>query len=159
MQTIRFRYGVILISILSLSFLWEFWLEDVVMQYWFPGSEIESFSERVEYIITVVAFCFVSLLYPYFHAKREERWRKNQEIERDHLMAQLQEAFAEIKTLQGMITICSLCKKIREEKDVWTQLEAYLYEHSDATFSHGLCPDCFEMQMSVVKQGRDSDRA
>ena len=111
MKTIRFRYGVILCSILVLSFLWEFWIEDLVIQHWFPGSEIESFSERLEYIVTIFVFGFIFLLYPYLHASREERNKKHRELERSALIVQLQEALVEIKTLQGMITICSSCKK------------------------------------------------
>lgn len=54
----------------------------------------------------------------------------------------LQAALAEIKTLHGIIPICSHCKKIRNDAGVWSQLEQYIYEHSDAEFSHSVCPDC-----------------
>ncbi len=49
---------------------------------------------------------------------------------------------ARVKRLEGIIPICSCCKKIRDDRDSWQQLEQYLSEHSDAWFSHGLCPDC-----------------
>jgi CheY-like chemotaxis protein len=58
--------------------------------------------------------------------------------------AELQEALAKIKTLSGFIPICASCKKIREDSGYWKQLEAYITEHSDAEFSHGLCPDCMK---------------
>ncbi|MFK5951822.1 MAG: response regulator [Desulfobacterium sp.] len=54
----------------------------------------------------------------------------------------LQGALDEIKTLRGIIPICSHCKKIRDDKGYWEQIEAYISDHSEAQFSHGICPDC-----------------
>ncbi len=68
--------------------------------------------------------------------------RKYAEVERDRLIVSLQEALAEIKTLSGLIPICSSCKKIRDDKGYWNILEAYLIEHSGAQFTHGICPEC-----------------
>src|SRR5713226_6813295 len=51
-------------------------------------------------------------------------------------------ALAEVKQLQGMLPICSYCKKIRNDEDSWEQLESYISHHSDARFSHGICPEC-----------------
>jgi DNA-binding NtrC family response regulator len=68
--------------------------------------------------------------------------RKQAEEERENLILELQEALAKVKKLSGLIPICSSCKKIRDDKGYWNQLEKYLLEHSDATLSHGLCPDC-----------------
>jgi len=64
------------------------------------------------------------------------------EAERDRLIAALQEALANVKTLKGLIPICSSCKKIRDDQGAWTQLETYLNQHSGAEFSHALCLDC-----------------
>lgn len=55
---------------------------------------------------------------------------------------QLEALLAEVKTLGGMLPICSHCKKIRDDKGYWNQIEAYLNEHTDAEFTHGICPDC-----------------
>jgi sigma-B regulation protein RsbU (phosphoserine phosphatase) len=57
---------------------------------------------------------------------------------------ELQEALSQIKTLQGLIPICSYCKKIRNDQNYWQQLEFYISQHSQAVFSHGICPDCIE---------------
>ncbi|HXF04338.1 MAG TPA: hypothetical protein VNM72_02865, partial [Blastocatellia bacterium] len=57
--------------------------------------------------------------------------------------AQLQEALARVKQLQGLLPICSYCKKIRDDQNYWIQVEQYIAEHSDAQFSHGICPDCY----------------
>jgi len=54
----------------------------------------------------------------------------------------LRKALDEIKTLRGIIPICSHCKQIRDDKGLWKQIEEYIHAHSDASFSHGICPDC-----------------
>ena len=68
--------------------------------------------------------------------------RKLAEQERTKLIVELQRAFAEIKTLHGILPICSSCKKIRDDTGAWHQMEAYIRDHTDAEFSHGLCLDC-----------------
>ncbi|MCP4690751.1 MAG: response regulator [Desulfobacterales bacterium] len=55
---------------------------------------------------------------------------------------ELQEALDTVKTLKGLLPICSSCKKIRDDKGYWNQIESYISKHSDAFFSHGICPDC-----------------
>jgi hypothetical protein len=57
---------------------------------------------------------------------------------------QLEEALARVKQLQGLLPICSYCKKIRDDKNYWYQVEHYITQHSEAQFSHGMCPDCYE---------------
>jgi PAS domain S-box-containing protein len=73
---------------------------------------------------------------------RDIRERKRAEAERERLIAELQEALAKIKTLRGLIPICAACKKIRDDQGYWQQVEVYVRDHSEAEFSHGLCPDC-----------------
>jgi Protein of unknown function (DUF3365) len=68
--------------------------------------------------------------------------RQGAEAERERLIAELQAALANVKTLTGLIPICASCKKIRDDQGYWTQLETYLKQHSDAEFSHSLCLDC-----------------
>jgi PleD family two-component response regulator len=64
------------------------------------------------------------------------------ERERDRTIQKLQEALSTIKTLSGLLPICANCKKVRDDKGYWKQIEAYVQEHSEAEFSHGICPDC-----------------
>lgn len=64
------------------------------------------------------------------------------ERERDQLIEELKKAISEIKQLSGMLPICSHCKKIRDDKGYWSQIESYIRDHSDAEFSHGICPEC-----------------
>ena len=57
---------------------------------------------------------------------------------------ELEEALANVKQLQGLLPICSYCKRIRDDHNYWQQVESYISEHSEAIFSHGICPECFE---------------
>jgi len=66
------------------------------------------------------------------------------EEEREKLIKELQGALAKVKLLSGLLPICASCKKIRDDKGYWNQLESYLQAHSEAEFSHGLCPECAE---------------
>ena len=62
--------------------------------------------------------------------------------EREKLIEELHAALAKVKVLSGFLPICSSCKKIRDDKGYWQQIECYISEHSEAEFSHGICPDC-----------------
>lgn len=66
----------------------------------------------------------------------------NNEIETQKKNKELEKALNEIKTLQGIIPICSYCHSIRDDEGAWSELEAYISEHSNARFSHGVCPKC-----------------
>jgi sigma-B regulation protein RsbU (phosphoserine phosphatase) len=57
---------------------------------------------------------------------------------------ELEDAISQIKQLQGLLPICSYCKKIRDDQNYWQQVETYITGHSEAQFSHGVCPDCYE---------------
>jgi len=70
--------------------------------------------------------------------------RKEVEADREKLISKLQEALKKIKILRGIIPICAACKKIRDDKGYWNQIESYIKEHSEADFSHGICPECAE---------------
>ena len=70
--------------------------------------------------------------------------RKEAEFERERLIEKLNKAVQDVKTLGGLIPICSSCKKIRDDKGYWNQLENYFEQHSTALFSHSLCPSCMD---------------
>jgi hypothetical protein len=70
--------------------------------------------------------------------------RKQAEEERERLIAELQKALSEVKTLSGLLPICASCKSIRDDKGYWKQIESYIKDHSEAEFSHGICPDCMK---------------
>jgi len=69
---------------------------------------------------------------------------KQAEEERERLIGELQKALDNINTLEGLLPICSECKKIRDDKGYWKQIEGYIETHSNALFSHGLCPECMD---------------
>ncbi len=68
--------------------------------------------------------------------------RKKAEAEKERLIKELQEALTAVKTLTGLLPICSNCKKIRDDKGYWNQIESYIDQRSEVEFSHGICPDC-----------------
>jgi len=68
--------------------------------------------------------------------------RQRAEAGREAVIRDLEQALAEVKTLRGLIPICASCKKIRDDRGSWTQIETYVQQHSHATFSHGLCLEC-----------------
>jgi sensor domain CHASE-containing protein len=74
--------------------------------------------------------------------QREITIRKKVEEERETVIKSLREALAEVKQLSGLLPICTSCKKIRDDKGYWNQIESYISEHSEAQFSHSICRDC-----------------
>ncbi|MGA8181806.1 MAG: PAS domain-containing protein [Desulfobacterales bacterium] len=107
-----------------------------------------------------------------FHGNRVVRRRKKLEILRDGnkieiyalitaspfcyqkkpLVLLVIEDISEIAELQRLIPICSICKKVRDDKESWFRLEAYFKEHWDVDFSHGYCPECFKKEMNKAKK-------
>ncbi len=73
-------------------------------------------------------------------------------------VAQLQQALTSVRQLQGLLPICSYCKRIRNDQNYWEQLETYLSEHSEASFSHGICPNCYQSIMKPQLEGADADK-
>lgn len=70
--------------------------------------------------------------------------RKAADKEREVLISELKEALSKIKTLSGLLPICAWCKKIHDDKGYWKKVETYVEEHSDASFTHGICPECLK---------------
>jgi hypothetical protein len=71
--------------------------------------------------------------------------RKKIEAERTDLIARMNETLSKVKTLSGLLPICASCKKIRDDHGYWQKLETFVREHSDAEFSHSICPDCMKV--------------
>src|SRR5271163_3125078 len=74
---------------------------------------------------------------------------------------ELKEALLNVKQLSGLLPICSYCKKIRDDQNYWQQVEAYVGQHSEAKFSHSICPQCYEdvIKPQMVQLGVDPDEA
>lgn len=75
-------------------------------------------------------------------ANRNITAREKIEKEHERLIVELQGALSEIKRLSGLLPICFSCKKIRDDQGYWNQIETYISQHSEAEFTHGICPDC-----------------
>ncbi len=92
------------------------------------------------------------------------RYRFSNMLRREHEelleeKANLEKALKQIKTLHGLLPMCASCKKIRDDSGYWKQIEAYLHEHSDAKFSHGICPDCAKELYPDIKIYDDAGQA
>jgi len=96
-------------------------------------------------VCTLTCVLILALVLEVYHRERERLRAANLELER---------SFSEIRTLQGLLPICSWCKKIRDDEGFWTRIEDYLGHHTDATFTHGMCPDC-QNQHFPPKAGPD----
>jgi len=94
---------------------------------------------EMDELITMTIFGVVALAW--FSMRRWQEVTKSK-IELKTQNKKLQKALSEIKQLKGIIPICASCKKIRDDKGFWHQVEAYVCDHSDAEFSHGVCPEC-----------------
>jgi phosphoserine phosphatase RsbU/P len=74
-------------------------------------------------------------------------------------VAELQETMANVKHLRGLLPICSYCKRIRSDSNYWEQVEKYIGDHTDAEFSHGICPCCYERVLAELGLSADSTEA
>jgi DNA-binding response OmpR family regulator len=74
-------------------------------------------------------------------------------------IAKLEDALRQVDTLRGLLPICSYCKRIRDDKDYWEQLESYLSKHSHVEFTHGICPSCYDKylrpELAALRAGRE----
>jgi hypothetical protein len=97
--------------------------------------------ERVLATLAVVGLIFISIGMMWL---AQMAWRRQlqAQAEREGLIQELTSALAEVKNLTGLLPICGQCKKIRDDQGYWNQMETYISEHTEATFSHGVCPDC-----------------
>ncbi|SDU06754.1 response regulator [Desulfobacula phenolica] len=73
-------------------------------------------------------------------------YKQKMEKEREQLIRELKQALEKVKLLSGLLPICSFCKKIRNDKGYWEKVESFIHKNSEATFSHGICPDCMDKQ-------------
>jgi transcriptional regulator with PAS, ATPase and Fis domain len=80
----------------------------------------------------------------FVESMRDVTGRRRREEEREGLIGELQKALSEVKALRGLIPICAWCKKVRDDKGFWESVEKYIEDHSDAHFTHGICPECLK---------------
>jgi len=91
-------------------------------------------------------------------AVRDITDRKKIEAEREMLVRELKQTLAKVKVLSGMLPICAWCKKVRDDKGYWKKVETYIEEYSDASFTHGICPECIErVQMEEEEKEKEKE--
>lgn len=130
--------------------------EEVATLFRVQDEEVMEKNSTLEFEETITLpdgeFTFITLKFP-VHDENGEIYavggfctditeRKKIEKEKENLIGRLQTALDEVKTLRGIIPICSFCKKMRDDKGYWNRVETYIAERTDADFSHALCPDC-----------------
>lgn len=114
------------------------------------GHEADEIGHLVEDVNALI-----DRLVTFIHAERFLRDEVEQERARlVEAKTQLEHTLAEVKTLQGLMPICAWCKKIRDDEGLWTQIEQYVTEHTDAKFTHGLCPECAKTQLAEFRSGK-----
>lgn len=90
-------------------------------------------------------------------AEKEKYWQSiNETLNAAYVT--MQEALSKVKVLSGMLPICASCKKIRDDKGYWNQIEAYIRTHSEADFSHGICPECMKRLYSYHSKDIENDK-
>lgn len=106
-------------------------------------------AERVipQWLILALFASILTILIAFFWVRSlslQIKKRDQAERAKERLIVKLQNALEEIKTLSGLLPICASCKKIRDDKGYWNQIESHIQHHSEAKFSHGICPECLE---------------
>lgn len=134
------------LPIMSLLFLTEYYYPLTVTGY---SNQTQRFTDVYLSLVvstTVIYAILATILQSYKSEKKQAEAVNLLLSEKMRLLnqtnADLQKAMAEIKTLTGMLPICAACKKIRDDQGYWNQIESYISEHSDAAFSHSICPAC-----------------
>lgn len=87
-------------------------------------------------------------------SNRDITERKLAEVEREKLISDLRNALSKVRMLSGLIPICAHCKKIRDDKGYWNQIESYIKDHSEASFTHGICPECLNKEMNSYRKNK-----
>ena len=105
--------------------------------------QLDRLMARSSVLVFAIALgLLISIMVMLFVENKTISKRIQAEKERERLLAELQDAVAKIKTLSGLLPICSNCKKIRDDKGYWMHIESYIRDRSEAKFSHSICPEC-----------------
>jgi hypothetical protein len=123
-------------------------------------SDVTSYRREIFQTVATTIYCLTVILLSIFAGsylvlRKVIRLLKDSQQALADKMQQLEEALANVKQLEGIIPICAWCNKIRDDKESWHQMESYIASHSEAKFSHGVCPECYEEQMLEVMTSGD----
>jgi len=115
------------------------------------NAKLHALMNRSSGLIFMLAFVLVTVaILSIYRADEYLQRRKRAEDEKERLISELQGALQDIKTLRGLLPICAACKKIRDDKGYWNQIESYIREHTEAEFTHSYCPDCYRKVMAEL---------
>jgi hypothetical protein len=103
-------------------------------------------SQAVLFVVILASGLLFLVLMTSYKASKIIAERNHIAEEREKLIVELREALTKVKTLSGLLPICSSCNKIRDEKNQWTNVDVYVSRHSEAEFTHGYCPECERIQ-------------
>ena len=112
-----------------------------------PGTLYAAFFLLAMFIEIAFGLSFLMM-----NSQRLEAELRRSEVSLADTVSELKKTLAEVKTLQGFIPICANCKKIRDDAGYWQQVEKYISDHSEARFSHGICPDCLQKLYPDIAQ-------
>lgn len=104
-----------------------------------------SIEKTINWLVGTVSLSLLgAVLWSAYLVRRSTLMHEKAECEKDLLIQELSNALGEIKTLRGILPLCSFCKKIRNDHGYWQQVDVYIDQNSEADISHGICPDCLE---------------
>lgn len=138
--------GFVFFPIMSLLFLGEYLFPELVMGY--NSVEQRFMDVYLSFVIaTFVIFSIVILILQSYKQEKEHLDEARHLLEEkmatlDRTNLDLKEALRKVKTLKGLLPICSACKKIRDDEGYWNKIESYIEKHIDVSFSHSICPNC-----------------
>lgn len=139
LKTLLRRYGIIMSTLLlSCACIITSVLITVIL-----GVIIQPPDFRFTLAVAVVCPSIIAPVVIFSYSKLSEELDKSR-TSLKKLNSELQSALDEIRKLNGLLPICASCKKIRDDKGYWSQIESYIMEHANVQFSHGICPDCAE---------------
>jgi len=142
----RVWVAYVFIPLMSFLFGWEYFFPELLLGY---QTRVERFIDLylTLLIATVVIFKVFSMVMDAYALERQRIEEANKALahkvaELNQVNAALAQAVSEIRSLSGLLPICSWCKKVRDDKGYWNQIESYIQAHSEVDFSHSICPEC-----------------
>jgi len=147
----RILFMSLVLANVALLMLSELWNPTLLVPFLSQGDRMAD--QIIGFLTSGIASCVLLwVLVSTYDGEHERRRLLNRELAEVleinlQKTAELEKNIAEIKTLRGFLPICANCKKIRDDYGLWTRVEEYISKHTEAEFSHGLCPDCFNLEI------------